>query len=175
MTVSRRDFLSACAAAIGAGRLARAANADSPLVQTVLGGVPAETLGPTLMHEHLLVDFIGAASVSRDRYEADAVVARMLPVLEQLRAEGGRTLVDATPAWIGRDPTLLRRLSGASGIAIVTTTGYYGAANDKFRRRFRSVERQAAEQGVALRDLDFSALDALWDAAKAEELTEPAT
>ena len=43
------------------------------------------------------------------------------------------------------------------------------AANDKFRRRFRSVERQAASRGVALRDLDFEALDALWDAAKREE------
>jgi MazG family protein len=43
------------------------------------------------------------------------------------------------------------------------------AANDKFRRRFGSVERQAADRGVALRDLDFAALDALWDAAKAEE------
>jgi tetrapyrrole methylase family protein / MazG family protein len=43
------------------------------------------------------------------------------------------------------------------------------AANDKFRRRFASVERQAAERGVALRDLDFEALDALWDAAKTEE------
>jgi uncharacterized protein YabN with tetrapyrrole methylase and pyrophosphatase domain len=43
------------------------------------------------------------------------------------------------------------------------------AANDKFRRRFRSVERQAAERGVALRDLDFAALDELWDAAKREE------
>jgi hypothetical protein len=43
------------------------------------------------------------------------------------------------------------------------------AANDKFRRRFRSVERQAAEQGVALRDLDFEALDDLWHVAKAEE------
>ena len=32
-----------------------------------------------------------------------------------------------------------------------------------------SVERQAAEQGVALRDLDFEALDELWHAAKAEE------
>jgi len=42
-------------------------------------------------------------------------------------------------------------------------------ANDKFRRRFASVERQAAEQGVALKDLDFAALDVLWDAAKAEE------
>jgi tetrapyrrole methylase family protein/MazG family protein len=43
------------------------------------------------------------------------------------------------------------------------------AANDKFRRRFASVERQASERGVALRDLDFPALDALWDAAKTEE------
>ncbi len=43
------------------------------------------------------------------------------------------------------------------------------AANDKFRRRFSSVERQAAERGVALRDLDFDALDALWDTAKTEE------
>ena len=45
------------------------------------------------------------------------------------------------------------------------------AANAKFRRRFASVERGAAAQGVALRDLDFAALDALWDAAKAEEKT----
>jgi tetrapyrrole methylase family protein / MazG family protein len=43
------------------------------------------------------------------------------------------------------------------------------AANDKFRRRFSSVERQAAERGVALRDLDFEGLDALWDTAKTEE------
>ncbi len=43
------------------------------------------------------------------------------------------------------------------------------AANDKFRRRFGSVERMAAARGVALRDLDFEGLDALWDAAKDEE------
>jgi tetrapyrrole methylase family protein/MazG family protein len=43
------------------------------------------------------------------------------------------------------------------------------AANDKFRRRFGSVERRAAGRGVALRDLSFDELDALWDEAKAEE------
>lgn len=42
-------------------------------------------------------------------------------------------------------------------------------ANEKFRRRFGSVERQAEKRGVALRDLDFAALDALWDQAKIEE------
>jgi MazG family protein len=45
------------------------------------------------------------------------------------------------------------------------------AANAKFRRRFAHVEAAAADKGVALRDLDFAALDALWDAAKAEEKT----
>ena len=43
------------------------------------------------------------------------------------------------------------------------------AANEKFRGRFRRVERMVAERGVAIRDLDFAALDELWDAAKAEE------
>ena len=43
------------------------------------------------------------------------------------------------------------------------------AGNDKFRRRFATVERLAAERAVALRDLSFEELDALWDAAKAEE------
>ena len=42
-------------------------------------------------------------------------------------------------------------------------------ANDKFRRRFGAVERMAAERGVALRELDFAELDALWDAAKEQE------
>ena len=43
------------------------------------------------------------------------------------------------------------------------------AANRKFRNRFRRVERMVAERGVAIRDLDFAALDALWDAAKVQE------
>jgi MazG family protein len=42
-------------------------------------------------------------------------------------------------------------------------------ANDKFRNRFRRVERMVAERGAAIRDLNFEALDELWDAAKAEE------
>jgi MazG family protein len=43
------------------------------------------------------------------------------------------------------------------------------AANQKFRSRFRRVERMVRERGVAIRDLDFASLDDLWDAAKAEE------
>jgi tetrapyrrole methylase family protein/MazG family protein len=42
------------------------------------------------------------------------------------------------------------------------------SGNEKFRRRFGIVERLAAERAVALRDLSFVELDALWDAAKVE-------
>ena len=43
------------------------------------------------------------------------------------------------------------------------------AAADKFRARFRRVERMARERNVQLRDLGLADLDALWDAAKVEE------
>ena len=45
---------------------------------------------------------------------------------------GCETFVDCTPAYIGRDVRVLKRLSEASGLHILTNTGYYGAANDKY-------------------------------------------
>jgi tetrapyrrole methylase family protein/MazG family protein len=56
----------------------------------------------------------------------------------------------------------------------IETEGALRAANDKFRRRFRRVEVAVAERGVAIRDLDFEALDELWDAAKVAERAEGA-
>jgi tetrapyrrole methylase family protein/MazG family protein len=43
------------------------------------------------------------------------------------------------------------------------------SANEKFRDRFRRIERMVAERGIAIRDLDFEQLDELWDTAKVEE------
>ncbi len=83
------------------------------------------------MHEHVLVDFIGAAEVSPSRYDADAVFKAVLPHLRQARTLGCETLVECTPAYLGRDPRLLKRLSEASGVHILSNTGYYGAAQDK--------------------------------------------
>jgi phosphotriesterase-related protein len=54
----------------------------------------------------------------------------ILPHLQDLEKRGCRTLFECTPAYLGRDPLLLRRLSEASGLHIVTNTGYYGAARD---------------------------------------------
>ena len=44
---------------------------------------------------------------------------------------GCRTFIDCTPAYLARDPLLLKRLSEASGLQILTNTGYYGARNDE--------------------------------------------
>jgi phosphotriesterase-related protein len=55
----------------------------------------------------------------------------VLPYVAGLRALGGRTLVECTPAYLGRDPLLLRRLSEATGVHIVTNAGYYGARADR--------------------------------------------
>ena len=56
----------------------------------------------------------------------------------------------------------------------IETEGSLRAANEKFRGRFRRIERMVAERGVAIRDLDFEALDELWDAAKVAERAEVA-
>jgi ATP diphosphatase len=39
-------------------------------------------------------------------------------------------------------------------------------ANDRFRSRFRTMERLAGERGVELSTMDAAALDALWEEAK---------
>jgi phosphotriesterase-related protein len=56
----------------------------------------------------------------------------MRPYLEELGRRGVAAFVDCSPAYIARDVKVLRRLSELTGIRIVTNTGYYGAAGDKF-------------------------------------------
>lgn len=132
--VTRRSLLLLAVAAAGCasrGMPGAPGRGRTRPVQTVAGVLSAERLGLTLMHEHVLVDFIGADKVSTSRYDAAAAFKAVLPHLAQARALGCETLVECTPAYLGRDPALLRRLSEASGIHILTNTGYYGAANDK--------------------------------------------
>jgi phosphotriesterase-related protein len=132
---SRRRFLRRLAitgAAMLAPRPLFSALEAKPQVMTVLGPVDPDTLGATLTHEHVLVDFVGADKASRDRYNADAVFAAVLPHLKQAKELGCGTLVDCTPAYLGRDAALLQRLSKAAGLNILTNTGYYGALKNKF-------------------------------------------
>lgn len=113
-------------------------------VQTVLGEIPAEKLGFTLPHEHVLCDFIGADKTNRNRWNVKEVVTAMLPHLKALKERGVSTFVDCTPAYIGRDPRILQELAQKSGLRIITNTGYYGGAGDKFlpRHAFTETEEQ---------------------------------
>ena len=134
LDVSRREWLAGCLA-VPAAAMAPLASAQTPAprrsIETVAGAIDPALLGLTLMHEHVLVDFIGAAAVSPSRYDADAVFTRALPFLHQVKALGGATLVECTPAYLGRDPRLLQRLAKASGLNILSNTGYYGANKDQ--------------------------------------------
>ncbi len=100
-------------------------------IMTVTGPIPPGQMGTTLPHEHVLVDFAGAEAVSADRYDRDEVFATVLPHLQEARALGAQTLIEATPAYLGRDPLLLRRLAEVSGVQLVVSTGYYGAREDQ--------------------------------------------
>jgi len=94
-------------------------------IQTTLGTIGAEELGLTLVHEHVMCDFIGASEVSKDRYDPDEVFRVMLPYLMEVRELGVRGFVDCTPMYLGRDVEALARLAKATGIHILTNTGLY--------------------------------------------------
>ena len=150
----RRTFLAnSAAAAVHAVAAAPRAFGAPPAgtIQTVRGPIDAGQMGVTLVHEHVLVDFIGAEKVTRSRYDADEAFRVILPHLLELRERGCRTLFECTPAYLGRDPLLLRRLSQASGLHLVTNTGYYGAANDIAvpKHAYAESPRQLADRWTA--------------------------
>ncbi len=101
-------------------------------IMTVNGPVPAVKMGVSLTHEHILVDFIGADSINENRWDKLKVSEKALPFLVEIRKLGCQTFVECTPDYLGRDPLLLKSLSDASGMQIITNTGYYGAAGDKY-------------------------------------------
>ena len=130
--MKRRDFIQTAALGLAGSSALASPQKSEARVMTVLGFVPASRLGRTLMHEHVMVDFIGAEKIAPGRYDPEEVFRKALPHLEKLKAAGGETLVECTPEYIGRDASLLRRLSKASGLYIITNTGFYGAADDKY-------------------------------------------
>jgi phosphotriesterase-related protein len=101
-------------------------------VVTVGGEVRADKMGATLAHEHVLVDFIGAAQADPVRHNRDSAFSIILPHIEKIRDHGIKTFVDCTPRFLGRDPLLLKMLSDATGMHFITNTGFYGAVNNKY-------------------------------------------
>jgi phosphotriesterase-related protein len=97
------------------------------VVQTVTGPVPADQLGVTLVHEHVLIDMYEAS------LNAAGVLLDERAAAEELllfREAGGVTIVDQTTVGLHPDLGGLRRISVATGVRIIAGTGVYW-------RRFR--------------------------------------
>lgn len=101
-------------------------------IMTVRGFISKQKMGITLPHEHILVDFIGADKIDTTTYNYEKIYKTALPFLQQLKAAGCQTLIECTPNYLGRSPLLCRQLSEATGLHILTNTGYYGVVDHKF-------------------------------------------
>lgn len=119
-------------------------NTIDKTINTVTGPISIDSMGLTLIHEHMLVDFIGADSISADRWNRDSVEKKVLPYLLEVKKRGVRTILDCTPSYLAKDPLLLKSLSEKSGIQILTNTGFYGAVGGKYLPDF--VPTETAEQ-----------------------------
>ncbi len=80
--LSRRKFIQAGAAFLLGLKI-------SPSVVTVNGKIPATSMGTTLVHEHFMVDFIGADKINNTRWNRDEVVKKVLPYLLEAKKHGG--------------------------------------------------------------------------------------
>jgi phosphotriesterase-related protein len=107
---------------------------------TVVGPIAPDQLGMALSHEHCVVDFLGAEKASAPRHNRKEAVATILPHLRRVKELGCRSLMECTPNYIGRDPLLLKDLAEQTGLKILTNTGYYGAAGNKFLPRHAFTE-----------------------------------
>ena len=107
--------------------IAACSSQTTPEIMTVLGPISASEIGTTLAHEHILVDFIGADSSGYHRWDRQNVIDKALPFLEAIQAEGCQTFMDCTPAYLGRDPELMKSIAEKTGMNIVTNTGFYGS------------------------------------------------
>ena len=116
-------------------------------VMTVLGPVPLDQLGRTLIHEHLYVAFAGAEYDPLSRqFDRKAFVLEAANRLRQLReAHGVRTFeVDPCPIELGRDVKLMAEISERAEMHVVCTTGFYmEAAGLPFYWRDRTMEEVA--------------------------------
>ena len=109
-----------------------------------------------------------AAALGYDWPTIDGVLEKVAEELEELARAG-----DAAERQEEFGDLLLVVVNVGRKLGI-ETEGALRAANEKFRSRFRRIEHMVAERGVAIRDLDFEALDELWDAAKVAERAEVA-
>ncbi len=105
--------------------------AEEGYIYTVKGRLPIDSLNFSLTHEHIMSNF-GAEPAYLPNYDSVLFFKQVVPYLKSIKSQGVHTLFDCTTAYFGRDVQILKRLSDSIGINIITNTGFYGAANDRY-------------------------------------------
>ncbi|MER2191725.1 MAG: phosphotriesterase [Solibacillus sp.] len=93
------------------------------VVRTVLGPVPANDLGRVLIHETLLSVFPGAELAPDVVMDKSKIFDRLKEKLQEFSRLGGKTIVDRSGMFHGRDPWLYQTLSKTTGVHIIASTG----------------------------------------------------
>ncbi len=111
--------------------LARPSESASRKILTVTGPILPAQLGTCLTHEHLMSTFGGESRYDPD-YDEAALLTQVVPYLKRVKQLGVQSIFECTGAYFGRDVLLLQQLAQRSGVQMITNTGYYGAANDRY-------------------------------------------
>lgn len=95
-------------------------------IRTVTGDVPAEKMGRTLTHEHLLYTYPGGEYDHLSAFRLDDAVERIARELaEGMQSCGYATIVDMTPCEVGRHPELMRQVAQRTGCNVIAVTGFF--------------------------------------------------
>jgi len=96
------------------------------MVNTVTGAISTDQLGVTLMHEHIVYGYTGYfVDETIAPFDHADIIARAMKRMDDIKACGVKTFVDATPNDSGRNPELLKEIAEKSGVNIVCATGLY--------------------------------------------------
>jgi phosphotriesterase-related protein len=95
-------------------------------VRTLTGDVTPESLGRTLIHEHLCVDWgemVGRPKVLS--FDYDDMVTLMVSKLNKLHHVGFGAMVECTPYGCGRYVDLFHDVARRSPVKIIASTGFF--------------------------------------------------
>lgn len=95
-------------------------------VQTVRGPVGVDTLGRTLMHEHIF-SFHSDMGADYPWAEEELYVEGAIDKLKRLKAAGFGTVVDLTVIGLGRDVARVARVARGADVNIIAATGIYAS------------------------------------------------
>jgi phosphotriesterase-related protein len=113
----------------------------SKMINTVCGPVSSDKMGTTLMHEHLQYGYTGWDAHTNRKRDKKKALGVALKAMDDIKACGVKTYVDATTADSGRDPEFYKEVSEKSGVNIVCSAGLYtecqgGSPHFKFHALF---------------------------------------